>query len=74
MTPKWGADRGFGAGFFTLINPEIVDQWQGLVVSSFGVCLIRVDGYQPGRAPGFGDVRDQLERDWRVRQAKRLKA
>lgn len=73
LTPQWGVDRSFGAGFFALIDADVPGVWQGPVASSFGAHLVRVEGYEVGRAPDFDDVRDQVERDWRVQETKRLK-
>jgi hypothetical protein len=73
LTPKWGIDRSFGAAFFASIDPGVVGDWQGPVVSAFGAHLIRVDTYEPGRIPDLDEVREKVERDWRGQQAQKLK-
>lgn len=44
------------------------DGWSGPLASSFGLHLVRIRERTPGRMPELAEVRDQVEREWRVEQ------
>lgn len=73
LTPRWGVDRIFGAGFFTTIDANEGADWQGPIASSFGAHLVRISGFETGYVPDFDDVRGPVERDWRAQETVRLK-
>ena len=45
------------------IVDQPVGQWIGPVTSAFGVHLVRVDAFEPGRASELSEVRDAVYRD-----------
>ncbi|MDI9245342.1 peptidylprolyl isomerase [Marinobacter sp. CHS3-4] len=41
-----------------------VERWQGPIVSKYGLHLIKLNAYRPGRAPELAEVRHQVESDF----------
>ena len=65
-------ERLFGAEFAATISALPVAGWQGPVQSGFGLHLVRLSEYVPGRAAALEQARAQVERDLleaRARQA-----
>jgi hypothetical protein len=58
-------------GVFAALGPDFGDQmvdlpvgeWAGPVTSAYGLHLVRVDAFEPGRASELSDVRDAVYRD-----------
>jgi len=55
----------FGDDFAAAISSLPAGEWQGPVVSTFGLHLVRVTDKVPGRQPPLSDIRAQVEREWR---------
>jgi hypothetical protein len=57
-------DSTFGVGFTQSLSQVSVGQWQGPVVSSFGVHLVKIDQRVDGRVPDVQKIKPALEREW----------
>lgn len=62
-------DGTFGDGFFDQLNKLQIDQWSGPIRSAYGLHLVRVLLIEPGRRAPFDDVREKVEKDWRLAKA-----
>lgn len=59
-------ERTFGSEFAAAVEAlaeQAVGVWRGPVTSGYGVHLVRIDAYEPGRAARLDDVRAAVERD-----------
>jgi hypothetical protein len=56
--------RTFGRVFTDGLDGLHTGQWSGPVESGFGLHLVYMQDYQPGRMPGLDEVRAQVQRDW----------
>jgi len=60
-------ERGVFAALGPDFGEQVVDlpvgEWAGPVTSAFGLHLVRVDAFEPGRASELSDVRDAVYRD-----------
>jgi hypothetical protein len=63
-------DRTFGRGFGDEIAALEPGQWSEPLRSGYGLHFIRVQEKVDARLPSVDEVRDELERDWRVRKQK----
>ncbi|MBX3707569.1 MAG: peptidyl-prolyl cis-trans isomerase [Pseudomonadales bacterium] len=62
--------RVFGNTFRDAVLAAIQDgqpigRWTGPVASPWGIHVVRIDDYQPGRQRGFAESRAAVEQDWR---------
>lgn len=63
-------DGVFGQGFFDQLVELPQKKWFGPVKSAFGVHLVRILDYLPGRTPALSEIRDLVQEDWRRAKAK----
>jgi len=56
--------KAFGDTFVTGLSALTPGQWQGPVLSGYGVHLAYVSHRTEGRIPEFADVRDAVRREW----------
>ena len=61
--PERAVPATFGAGFAEQITDQPLGEWHGPVTSAFGVHLVRVDAFEPGRTSEIDEVRDAVYRD-----------
>ena len=61
--PERAVPATFGPGFAEQIVDHPLGEWRGPVTSAFGVHLVRVDAFEPGRASELSEVRDAVYRD-----------
>lgn len=54
----------FGAEFVEGLQGLEPGSWQGPVHSGFGLHLVRIERYTPGRPLTLEEARDQVQRDW----------
>lgn len=54
----------FGDPFAAALFQSDQGIWQGPIPSAYGVHLVIIDAYQPGRLPDLNDVRDAVAREW----------
>jgi hypothetical protein len=59
-------DGAFGAGFFAEVAALPEGDWAGPVESSYGQHLVRVERVVPPVLPPLDEIRETVERDWRV--------
>jgi hypothetical protein len=62
----------FGEQFAAKLGELVPGQWQGPVVSGYGVHLVLVSERSEGRLPALAEVRDSVRREWD--NARRLEA
>lgn len=55
----------FGEDFAAALPAIAVGGWQGPVKSGFGLHLVRITQFVPGRVPPLSAVRQRVENDWR---------
>lgn len=72
-SPPAAVDGTFGQGFFAAAETLPEGTWSGPVESGYGLHLVRVDRFQPGRLPPLEEIRDAVERGWRAAQAEAAK-
>ncbi len=56
--------KTFGEKFASAISALPVGSWQGPIDSGYGVHLVYVAKYTPGRLPELAEVREQVRRDY----------
>jgi len=56
-------DRLFGRAFGTTIATLPAGQWQGPIVSGYGIHLVRVTDFIEGGVPSLADIRDDVQRE-----------
>ena len=56
--------KTFGEKFASAISALPVGSWQGPIDSGYGVHLVYVAKYTPGRLPDLAEVREQVRRDY----------
>jgi PPIC-type PPIASE domain len=64
--------RLFGKQFGRNIVKLEPGQWQGPVLSGYGMHLVLVTERQPARLPELAEVRDQVEREWLFARKKKI--
>lgn len=64
LSPLSEIGRLFGEQFGRSIVALETGTWQGPVKSGYGLHLVLVNEWQPGRLPELADVRDKVEREW----------
>ena len=67
-------DRLFGKGFGEAVASLELNIWSEPLRSGYGLHFVRVSERIDGRTPALEDVRDELERDWRVKQSAQTEA
>ncbi|MEY8140775.1 peptidyl-prolyl cis-trans isomerase [Falsihalocynthiibacter sp. CO-5D18] len=67
-------DRSFGIGFYDAINVTLLEQWQGPIVSSFGVHLVRVENFKPAETVPLESIKERVTQDWQTQNAEAEKA
>lgn len=65
--------RQFGRSFGQKILELETGKWVGPVSSSYGLHVIYIDEFLPGRLPELTEVRKEVERDWLLQQGKKIK-
>jgi len=63
----------FGPEFAARLPELPVGSWEGPIVSSYGVHLVRVDGRVLGEVPPLADVRVAVAREWTAARRAELK-
>ncbi len=63
-------DRTFGRGFGAEIAVLPLDTWSEPLRSGYGLHFVRVSERIDGRQPSLEEVREEVERDWRVDKQK----
>jgi len=56
----------FGRGFFEKVSALELMQWEGPVISTFGVHIVRVLDILPAQPLKLAEIRDLVLRDWRT--------
>lgn len=64
-------DRLFGDGFGAQLVELSQGHWAGPIESGYGLHLVHVNEYQPGKLPALADIREQVVREWSVEQRRR---
>ena len=54
----------FGREFVLGLERIEPGDWQGPIQSAYGLHLIKIDQYQPGRALSLEEVKNEVKRDW----------
>ena len=70
LSPMWQIGRLFGETFADAVVDCPVNDWCGPVRSGFGFHLVRITMAKAGRVPEFGEVVDDVRRDWLVQRKK----
>jgi hypothetical protein len=65
--------RDFGRGFADAVSDLPVGCWSGPIVSGYGVHIVRVDKRWPGSLPPLGEIRAEVEREWRAERGREAK-
>jgi len=73
VSPITAVDGVFGKGFFDLVAPLPPGEWDGPVVSAYGVHLVRILDTLPARTPPLEEIRDAVLRDWRAAKAREIR-
>ena len=73
LSPPNAVDGVFGENFFNRLSPVAVGEWNGPVVSGYGVHLVRVLESSPASTPPLEEQRDAVLRDWRAAKALELR-
>lgn len=61
-------ERLFGGAFVQQLDTKLTDQWQGPLMSGYGLHLVYIEEYSPGRPLTFEEAEPQLRRDWALDQ------
>ena len=69
-----GIARDFGGAFAEEVSGLQVKQWQGPVVSGYGLHLVYIDSRKQARLPPLDQVRSRVTNDWRVDQRQAAEA
>ena len=62
--------RLFGDAFADALAGVKIGEWQGPIVSGFGLHLVRIRKAEPERIPELEEIRQRLENDWRASTVK----
>ncbi len=73
VSPITAVDGVFGKGFFDLVAQLPPGEWDGPVVSAYGVHLVRILDTLPARTPPLEEIRDAVLRDWRAAKAQEIR-
>lgn len=73
LSPPNAVDGVFGENFFNRLSPIAVGEWNGPVVSGYGVHLVRILESSPASTPPLEEQRDAVLRDWRAAKALELR-
>jgi len=68
LTAVSGIARNFGPDFADALSALPRKEWTGPVRSPFGLHLVRITAYQPGRDPPLSEIRDQVLKKWRAKK------
>lgn len=69
--PAQEVRRLFGAAFATALAKLQPGAWVGPIPSGFGAHLVRIQAVTPGAVPPLAEVREAVERDWRVEERRK---
>ena len=61
-------DANFGAGFLAGLGDLETSGWRGPVRSAYGLHLVAIDNFTPGRDPRLEEVREQVKTEWFVKR------
>ena len=64
LSPRSEIARLFGEEFSRKVIELNPGQWEGPLLSGYGLHLVLVTERKPGRMPELAEVRDQVEREW----------
>ena len=64
LMPRSEIARLFGQEFSRKVIDLNPGQWEGPLLSGYGLHLVFVTGRKPARLPELAEVRDQVEREW----------
>jgi hypothetical protein len=64
LLPRSEIARLFGEEFSRMVIDLNPGQWEGPVLSGYGLHLVFVSERRPARLPELAEVRDQVEREW----------
>ncbi|MEZ5278801.1 MAG: peptidylprolyl isomerase [Opitutaceae bacterium] len=70
LSPMWQIGRLFGETFADAVVDCPAEDWCGPVRSGFGFHLVRITMAKAGRVAEFGEVVDDVRRDWLVQRKK----
>ncbi|WP_380058961.1 peptidyl-prolyl cis-trans isomerase (plasmid) [Falsihalocynthiibacter sp. SS001] len=73
-TSSVDVDRSFGIGFYEALDVSLLGQWQGPIVSSFGVHFVRVESFEPGETVPLDAIEERVIRDWQFQNTQAEKA
>ena len=73
MTPVAAIDGLFGPDFHVLLENSPLGSWQGPFRSAYGEHLVRVTAREDTALPPLSEIRDRVEAEWRVAQAKEMR-
>lgn len=65
-------DRLFGADFSRQFDGLEIGQWNGPLTSAYGEHLVRISAATPQHQPDFGEIRDNVLRDWQLEEQKSI--
>ena len=57
-------DNYLGGGVASQLEQFAVNSWQGPIMSSFGLHIVKVTESQPGELPSFASIREKVLRDY----------
>jgi hypothetical protein len=66
LTSVSGIARHFGPDFTDALTKLPREEWTGPIRSPFGLHLVRITAYAPGRDPPLSEVRDAVLQKWRA--------
>ncbi len=66
--PETDVSAQFGRDFAAALRAVELGRWHGPVRSGYGLHLVMIDEYVPGRAPTLEEVERSVRRDWLTRQ------
>ena len=69
--PETDVSAQFGRDFAAALRAIEPGRWQGPVRSGYGLHLVMIDDFVPGRAPTLEEVERSVRRDWHTRQRDR---
>lgn len=69
--PAAEVGRLFGTEFAAALAGVKPGVWQGPLRSGYGLHLLRLEAVRPGALPPLAEVREAVERDWRLQERRR---
>jgi hypothetical protein len=64
LTAKSSIGQTFGQEFADALDKVKLDQWEGPIVSTYGLHIVHVSKREAGHLPTLNEVRDAVQREW----------